>query len=380
MDIGIPREIKDGEPRVGATPEAVRALVQGGHAVVVEAGAGARIGFDDAAYRAAGARIASRPDEVYACALIVKVKELQPPEYPLARPGAVICSYQQLGRDPRLLAAALASGASFVAYEAVLDADGRRPLLSPMSILAGLLAPQVAAWCLQVRPGPLSGSGVLLFPLPGISRASVVVVGEGVAGGTAASAFLDIGCEVTVLGKQAAALQALGERLASRGRGKPRVAAATPEALASATAGADVVVGAVSVPGRLAPKLITRSMLRAMRPGSVFIDVGIDMGGIAETSRQTSHSDPIYAEEGVLHYCVPNIPALVPRTASEALVAATLPYLRRIADQGLEGALGADPGLLEGLQVHGGHVVHRGLAADTGSPFAPFRGAPDRRG
>jgi len=380
MDIGIPREIKDGEPRVGATPEAVRALALRGHAVVVESGAGARIGFDDGAYARAGARIVGRPDDAFACALVVKVKELQPPEYRLARAGTVICSYQQLGRDPRLLAAALASGASFLAYEAVLDADGRRPLLSPMSTLAGLLSPQIAAWALQARPGPLSGSGVLLFPLEGVTRASVVVVGEGVAGGTAAGAFLDIGCGVTVLGKQESALHALAERLGSRGRGRLRVACALPSELAPATAEADVVVGAVSVPGRLAPKLITRPMLRAMRPGSVLIDIGIDMGGIAETSRQTKHSDPIYVEEGVLHYCVPNIPALVPRTASEALVAATLPYLQRLAGDGLGPAVASDPGLLEGLQVHRGHIVHRGLAADTGSPFVPYQEADARRG
>jgi alanine dehydrogenase len=337
--------------------------------VAVETRAGSRIGFDDRAYADAGAAIAPRPDEVYSCPLIVKVKELQPAEYGLLRPGTIVAGYQQLGRDPTLLDAVLERRVTCIAYEGVTASDGSRPMLAPMSRIAGLMSAQIAGWALQRREGPLSGSGVLLHGLAGVSPGRVLVVGNGVAGRAAAEAFLAIGCVVTVLGRTPASLRSLEERLAGSGRGVLRVALATPEELATTCAVADVIVGAISVPGRLAPKLITREMLRTMRPGSVLVDIGIDMGGIAETSRQAKLSDPLYEEEGVLHYCVPNIPALVPRAATLALTTATLPFVELIARCGLGPALRQAPELREGLLVHDGQVVHPALGEDTGRPF-----------
>lgn len=373
MDIGVPREIKNGETRVGATPRTTRVLTEAGHTLVVETGAGLGSGFSDGEYAAAGARVVPDASEVYACAMVVKVKELQPPEYRRLRPGTLLACYQQLARDAALLEAVLAARATCVAYEGVTGPGGGRPLLAPMSTMAGLLSAQIAAWALQHREGPLCGSGVLLPWMEGIPQARVLIVGDGSVGGAAAGAFLALGCQVTVLGRSPAPAKRLEQRLAGCGRGTLRTALSTPAELAVGTAEADVVVGAVSVPGRLAPRLITRAMLRAMRPGSVFIDIGIDMGGIAETSRHTKLSDPMFVEEGVLHYCVPNIPALVPRAATQALASATLPCLGLLAERGLDGALEAMPGLRDGLLVHDGRVVHPGLAADTGREFTAYR-------
>jgi alanine dehydrogenase len=370
MRIGIPREVKEGEARVGATPEAVKALTEGGHAVWVEKGAGTRVGFGDGLYAAAGARLAGGPEEIYACALVVKVKELQGEEYPRLQPGCIVMGYQQLARDPRLLDAVLAQRITCLAYEDVRRPDGARPLLAPMSTIAGLVSAQIAAWALQRREGPLSGSGVLLQRLPGIPPARVLIVGDGIAGQAATGAFLAFGCEVTVLGNAPALLRSIAGQYPES---PLRTALSSPEALAANTTLADVVIGAVSIPGRLAPRLISRAMLRAMKPGSVFIDIGIDMGGIAESSRQTTLADPLFVEEGVLHYCVPNIPALVPRAATLALSAATLPFVKLIADCGLEAALREAPALIEGLLVHDGQVVLQALADDTGRTYVPFR-------
>jgi alanine dehydrogenase len=339
---------------------------------LVEASSGARSGFDDESYRMAGASVSSRPEDVYACSLIVKVKELQPQEYSLIQAGTVLFGYQQLARDSRLLDAVLASGASCIAYENVLGMDGSRPMLAPMSAIAGLMSGQIALWALQHREPPLSGSGVLIPHLPGLPRGRVLIVGEGISGSAAAGVFLNLGCHVVMLGLNPHRLAMLESQLAGCGSGTFVTRPSTAEELAARCAEADVVVGAVSVPGRLAPKLITRAMLRTMRPGSVFIDIGIDMGGIAETSRQTKLSEPIYVEEGVLHYCVPNIPALVPRTATQALAAATLPYVRILSGKGLKTALQAVPGLREGLLVHEGRIVNVGLAEDTHRDYFPF--------
>lgn len=372
MRIGIPREVKDGEARAGATPDTVRALAAAGHELVVETGAGERIGLDDASFRVAGARLAPGPEEVWACPLVVKVKELQPEELPRLRRGVVVFGFQQLARDPRLLDAVLASRASCLAYEAVTGEGGTRPLLAPMSAIAGVLSAQIAAWALQRREGPLSGSGVLLPGLEGVPPGKVLVIGPGVAGRAAVGAFLRMGCEVTLSGRDAARLAEIAPALAGAGGGTLRTARCAPDTLPALAGQADAIVGAVAVRGRLSPKLLTRPMLRAMRPGSVLVDIGIDMGGIAETSRQTKLSDPMYVEEGVLHYCVPNIPALVPRTATEALAAATMPFVRLLANLGLEGALRASPGLRDALLVHGGAVVSAGLAADSGRELAPL--------
>lgn len=372
MKIGIPKEIKDGEARVGATPRTVAALVADGHQVLVETGAGGPSGYGDADYRTAGAELVPGPEAVYACPMVVKVKELQPPEFGRLQPGSLIIGYQQLARDPKLLDQVLARRVTCLACEAVQDEAGGRPLLAPMSTIAGTVTAQIAAWALQRRPGPLCGSGVLLPRLDGLAPARVLVIGEGIAGAAAARTFLALGCAVTVLGKGPEALRRLQDRLAAAGPGPLATGPSGPEELARTVAGADVVVGAVSIPGHLSPKLITRAMLRTMRPGSVFVDIGIDMGGIAETSRQTYLSEPLYVEEGVLHYCVPNIPALVPRTATQAFTEATLPSLRLLAREGLAAAIAAQPGLRQGLLVHDGRVVHPGLAEDTGRPCAPF--------
>jgi alanine dehydrogenase len=376
MRIGVPREIKDGEARVGLTPAAVATLQAAGHAVRVETGAGSRIGFGDELYTAAGASIVATAEAIYACELVVKVKELQREEFAQLRPGCIVAGYQQLARDPVLLDEVLARRITCLAYEGVRMPDGARPLLAPMSTIAGLMSGQIAAWALQRREGSLSGSGVLLHTLPGVPRARVLVVGDGVVGQAAVRAFLAFGCQVTLLGNDPVKLRAI-EQQGGAGPGTLRTALSCPDELMVRVAEADVVIGAVAIPGRLTSKLITRSMLRTMASGSVFIDIGIDMGGLAETSRQTKLSDPLYVEEGVLHYCVPNIPALVPRAATLALGAATLPFVRLIADVGLKHALQAAPALREGLLVQDGHVVHRALAEDTGRPFVLLPGATE---
>ncbi len=374
MRIGIPREVKDGEARVGATPWMVEQLVSHGHEVLLEAGAGRGAGFADAAYVQRGARLVGTPQEVFDCPMVVKVKELQKVEFGRLRPETLIFGYQQLARDPELLDAVLAAGVTCLAYEGVTLPDGRRPMLAPMSAIAGLMASQIAAWALQWREGPLSGSGILLQGLAGAPPAQVLILGDGIAGEAAARSFLRQGCRVVVLGLEAS-LPGLRQRLGDGAGGDFETALSTVEELARRLPAADVVVGAIAIPGKLSPKLITRPMLRTMRPGSVLIDIGIDMGGIAETARQTKLSDPIYVEEGVLHYCVPNIPAQVPQTATQALTAATLPYILSVANHGLQAALQETPGLAEGLLVHGGHVVNRALAEDCGRPFAvPFPG------
>jgi alanine dehydrogenase len=372
MRIGVPRETKDGEARVGATPEMVRAFVARGHAVQVEAGAGLGSGFGDGDYAQAGAELTPSPDEVFACDLVIKVKELQKPEYGRLRRGSIVAGYQQLARDQGLLQAVLDAGITCLAYESVTTPDGSRPLLLPMSLIAGTMTAQIAAWALQRREGPLSGSGVLLPALPGLPGARVLVIGDGTVGQAAMRTFLRLGCAVTVLGLAEAPLRALAEATGRSLGATPAVAVSSREALQEGLRDADVVVGAVAIPGRLSPKLIDRAMLGSMRPGSVFIDVGIDMGGISETSRQTRLSDPLYVEEGVLHYGVPNIPAQVPRTATLALTAATLPCLLRVADRGLAAAVAAEPGLRPGVLVHDGRIVDPSLAQDCGRACDPF--------
>jgi alanine dehydrogenase len=359
MRIGVPRERKDGERRVGLVPDGAAVLAQAGHTVVVEQGAGERVGFADAAYAAAGAQIVRDAAEVFQCTLIVKVKELQRPELALLTPDTTICGFAQLGRDRALLDAVLAARIGCIAYETVSAADGALPLLAPMSRIAGALAPLVAANLLASDRG---GSGVLLPAIDDAAPARVVVIGAGNVGATAADVAARLGCAVTVLTRGERRLQALRER-GHRGVVAGRCEAA---ALSAAVAEADVVIGAVLEPGALSPKLVSRAMLRMMRPGSVFIDVGIDQGGIAETSRMTSLSDPTYVEEGVVHYCVPNMPALVARTATLALTRATLPFVLALAGQGVTHALATNPGLRAGLQVRDGRVTHPGLAADSG--------------
>jgi alanine dehydrogenase len=371
MDIGIPREIKDGEARVGTIPEVVRALTASGHLVVVETQAGARVGYPDQAYRDAGAVVAPRADSVYDCPLVIKVKELQREEYPMVRPGTIVAGYHQLGRDPRLLDAVLEKRISCIAYESVTSADGSRPLLAPMSRIAGTLSAQLAAWAIQHREGPCSGSGILLGGMDGGPGANVLILGDGTVGRAAVAAFLAQGCSVTLLGHDQERLDEINRIMGQQRPGALVTALNSTENLTQAIAAADVLVGAIAVAGKQAPKLVTRAMLASMAPGSVFIDVGIDMGGISETSRQTKLSSPLYVEEGVLHYCAANIPALVPRAATQALAAATQPFLQLLADQGLDQAIQASSELFRGLLVRDGRVVDRSLAEDTGRVWAP---------
>lgn len=363
MKVGIPKEIKDHEYRVGAIPAGVHALVERGHEVLVQSGAGARAGFADDDYARAGAKIVGSAKQVYDTDLVVKVKELQPSEYKLVHGGQILFAYLHLAPDPKLLEAIIASGVSGIAYETV-DRGGHLPLLAPMSRIAGRLSMQFAAWSLQMANG---GSGVLLSGVAGVPPARVVVIGPGEVGSNAAQIAVGLGADVMVLGTRPERLAQLDQIF----RGRLKTCFSEPTAVAEHVAAADVVVSAVLIPGKLAPKLISRELLRSMRPGSVLVDVAIDQGGIAETSRPTSHSDPIYVEEGVVHYCVPNMPSAVARTATLALTHATYPYLLKLADKGLA-ALDDDPGLAMGLQVHAGAVTHRGLAEDVNKPYQPY--------
>jgi alanine dehydrogenase len=340
MRIGIPREIKDGEHRVALTPTAVRQLTN----VVVEPGAGAGVGFTDEQYLAAGATLG----DAWECELVVKVKELQEPEYRKPRRGQTIFAFQHFAPQPSLLAAALETGATFIAFETVGQGSGL-PILSPMSAIAGRLAVQVGAWCLQKQNG---GSGVLLPGLDGVAPGKVAILGAGNVGANALAVAYGMGASVTVFAKTVQRFPPLRAKYpAAR-----FIAGFDPEAVKSA----DLVIGGVLTPGQMSPKLISRATLAGMRPGSALVDVGIDQGGIAETSRPTSHSDPIYVAEGVVHYCVPNMPAACARTASLALERAVLPYVRMIARNQM------DAELRTGVQVSAGKVVHAQLARDTG--------------
>jgi alanine dehydrogenase len=353
MRIGLPREVKDGEFRVALTPDEVGALARAGHAVVVEAGAGAGIGIADHAYARAGAMLGDPWD----CGLVVKVKELQEPEYRRPRPGQTLFGFQHFGPEPALLDAALASGATFVAYETVGEADGSLPILAPMSAIAGRLAVQAGAWCLQKQNG---GSGVLLAGLENVPPGRVLILGAGNVGSNALAVACGIGARACVFARSDRRLAPL------RARYPQAEFRAGTETLAEEIRGADLVVGGVLVPGRMSPKLVTRAMLRSMRPGSALVDVGIDQGGIAETSHPTSHSAPIYVEEGVVHYCVPNMPAACALTASQALARAVLPFVLELADGRIS------PGLATGIQVKAGRVTHAHLARDTGRPCHPL--------
>lgn len=363
MRIGVPKETKDGEYRVGMVPVGVRAAVEAGHEVRVERGAGTRIGFTDADYESAGARLVEAT-EAWAADLVVKVKELQPAEYRIPREGQIVFAYQHLAPEPLLLDAMIASGASAIAFETVADAHGRLPLLQPMSRIAGRLSIQVGAWMLTMVNG---GSGVLLGGVEGVDPGRVVVLGAGESGSNAVHAAVGMGAQVTVFDINRAALDVIEKRYP--GRVQTRVSEAS--AIEREVVQADLVVGALLVPGKLAPKLISRALLRRMRPGSALVDIAIDQGGIAETSRPTSHSNPLYKEEGVVHYCVPNMPSACARTATLALAHATLPYVLRLAGSGLR-VLAGDPGFAQGLQVHAGRVTHAGLAQDTGRQYEPY--------
>jgi alanine dehydrogenase len=355
MQIGVPQEIKDHEYRVGLTPSGAHALVRAGHEVRVQSKAGARIGFADSDYKQAGVTIVTRAEDAYACDLVIKVKELGTSEFPLLREGQIIFGYLHLAPNPELLRAMLDSKVIAIAYETVTDAKGALPLLTPMSQIAGRLAPQMGALALTMAHG---GSGILLSGVPGVLAARVAIIGAGTVGGNAAHIALGMGAEVTLLDRSVERLLAFEERY--QGRIKTRVA--DPASIEETVLESDMVIGALHVPGKLTPKLLSRALVARMRKGSVIVDVAIDQGGISETSRASSHSDPFYIAEGIVHYCVANMPAACARTATLALTHATLPYVQAIADKGWEAALRDDAGLKSGLQIELGEIKHAGLA------------------
>jgi len=364
MRIGVPREIKDHEFRVGLTPPGVRALCEAGHEVCVETRAGAAIGFHDTHYRDAGASIVASPQEVYACDLVIKVKEPQAGEVPLLREGLALFCYLHLAASRELTEQLLQSKAVCIAYETVLDTQGNLPLLTPMSAVAGRLSIQMGAWALTMANG---GSGVLLSGVPGVAPGRVAILGGGVVGANAARIALGIGADVTVLERDPVRLRHLEEVFGASL--KTRFSEA--DAIESCVREADLVVGAVLLPGKHAPKLISRSLIQSMRPGSVLVDVAIDQGGCAATSRPTTHSQPLYIEEGVVHYCVTNMPAATARTSTQALTHATLPYALALANQGVQQAMLKDTGLRSGLNLCNGHVTHPSLAEDLGMVYLP---------
>lgn len=367
MRIGVPKEIKDHEFRVGVTPDGVRALCDAGHEVVVEARAGWAIGDFDAQYEAAGATIAATPEQVYACDMVIKVKEPQPSEIPLLHEGLVLFCYLHLAAVPELARALMQARVTAVAYETVLDAHGHLPLLTPMSAVAGRLSVQMGAWAMTMVNG---GRGVLLSGVPGVPPGKVTILGGGVVGSNAAHIALGLDAEVTLLERNPATLKHLAETFGPR----LKLVASEPASIEKHVTSADLVVGAVLVPGKHAPRLITRKMIQGMRPGSVLVDISIDQGGCAETSRATTHSDPIYIEEGVVHYCVANLPAATAYTSTRALTQATLPYALDLANKGVRRALLDNEGLKLGLNVCAGGITHPGLAEDLGLPLL----APDK--
>jgi len=365
MRIGVPAEIKVHEYRVGLTPGSVAELTAAGHEVLVQTRAGAGIGFMDRDYQRAGATIAPDAATVFRSAdLIVKVKEPQPAEYPMLRSGQILFTYLHLAADRAQADALMASGVSAIAYETVTAAGGGLPLLAPMSEVAGRMAVQVGAKCLEKESG---GIGKLLGGVPGVAPAKVVILGGGTAGANAALIALGMQADVTILDKSVNRLRWLADRF---GAGL-RVVMANAQTIREYVVEADLVIGAVLVPGAAAPKLVSREMVREMRDGSVVVDVAIDQGGCFETSRPTTHSGPTYIEEGVVHYCVTNMPGAVAHTSALALNNATLPFVKALADRGIA-ALNADPHLAAGLNVHRGAIMHAAVAEALGYPLKGF--------
>lgn len=357
MKIGVVKEIKPGEARVALTPAGTEELVAGGHTVLVEAGAGAGTGFADQAYAAAGAQLVDEPAKVWADAeLLVKVKEPVNQELGMFRPGLVLFTYLHLAADRALTTALVSSGITAVAYETVEDQAGRLPLLAPMSEIAGRLAGQVVAHYLTA---PMGGRGILAGGAPGVAPARVLVLGGGVVGVYAARVARGLGAEVTILERSDERLRFLDERF----EGSVRCLMSDAHSVLEQLARNDAVIGAVLVPGAAAPRLVTRPMLASMPERAVIVDVAIDQGGCVETSRPTTHEAPTYVVDGVLHYCVANMPGSVPVTSTRALTNATLPYLHRLADLGLDGLCQKDPGFTKGVNVAHHQIVHPAVAA-----------------
>jgi len=363
MRVGVPKEIKNHEYRVGLVPAGVRELVHAGHEVFIQSTAGAGIGLADSAYEAAGATILPTAADIFKAAdLVVKVKEPQLVECQMLRRGQVLFTYLHLAADLEQAKALMASGATAIAYETVTAADGSLPLLTPMSEVAGRMSVQVGAASLQKANG---GLGVLLGGIPGVAPAKVVILGGGVSGTSAAEMAVGMRADVTIVDRSLKRLRALDSIFG----GSLKTMASTAEAIEALVTQADLVIGAVLVVGAAAPKLVTRDMVRKMKPGSVMVDISIDQGGCFETSRPTTHADPTFIVDGVVHYCVTNMPGAVPRTSTFGLTNATLPYVRALADHGATKAMAMDPGLAQGLNVHDGAITHEAVARDLGLTY-----------
>jgi alanine dehydrogenase len=366
MRIGVPREIKVHEYRVGMVPAGVRELTAAGHEVLIETGAGNGIGVDDAQFRAAGASIAPSAAEVFQRAeMVIKVKEPQPAECQMLRPAQVLFTYLHLAADPEQARGLMKSGATAIAYETVTGPKGSLPLLTPMSEVAGRMSIQVGASSLQKAQG---GFGVLLGGVPGVPPARVVILGGGVSGTHAAEMAVGLRADVTVVDRSVERLRELSTQFGS----SIQTAYSTTETIEKLVKDADLVVGAVLVAGAAAPKLVTRAMVKGMKPGAVLVDIAIDQGGCFETSRPTTHADPTFVVDGVIHYCVANMPGAVPRTSTLALTNATLPYARALADLGWREAFRRDPGLAAGLNVHAGEITHEVVARALGLKARPL--------
>ncbi|UWQ92025.1 alanine dehydrogenase [Rhodobacteraceae bacterium M382] len=360
MKIGCPTEIKPQEFRVGMTPDAAREAVNHGHSALIQKGAGTGAGFSDEDYVAAGATIIDTAEEIFATAdMIVKVKEPQAVERKMLREGQLLFTYLHLAPDPDQTHDLLESGCTAIAYETVTDARGGLPLLAPMSEVAGRLAPQVGAWTLQKANG---GRGVLMGGVPGVPPAKVVVIGGGVVGTHAAKIAAGMGADVTILDRSLTRLKYLDDVFGREFKNQYSTAGATAELVRDA----DMVIGAVLIPGAAAPKLISRAQLSDMKPGAALVDVAIDQGGCFETSKATTHADPIYEVDGVMHYCVANMPGAVARTSTQALGNATLPFMLNLANKGWKQACADDVHLLNGLNVHAGKLTYDAVGAALG--------------
>jgi alanine dehydrogenase len=363
MLIGVPKEIKTHEYRVGLVPGSVRELTHHGHKLMVETGAGAGIGFADDAYRAAGAEIAPDAKAVFAAAdMIVKVKEPQAAEIAALRKGQILFTYLHLAADKAQTEGLIKSGATCIAYETVTDIRGGLPLLAPMSEVAGRMSVQVGAHCLEKEQG---GAGILLGGVPGVAAAKVVILGGGVSGTNAARMAMGMEAYVTVIDRSLPRLNELDMQFGAQ----LHTLFSTVENIENEVTTADLVIGAVLVPGGAAPKLVTRAMVKRMRPGSVMVDIAIDQGGCFETSRPTTHAKPTYVEDGVIHYCVTNMPGAVARTSTFALNNATLPFVLALADKGWRRALKDNPHLAHGLNIDAGRVTHAAVAQDLGFEY-----------